>query len=181
MRTLLASSAEISADPATILERANHAFVEEMGFDSPFVTAACLRFDPEGGLEWALAGHDDPVRLDDGAILRGNGAAGLPLGVAEHLGCATSSGELEPGAGLLLYTDGLTEARRAQNGDPRALELFGEDRVSAAVSRMRGMSSVEVVENLRDEVKTFSGGKLADDLCLLALRTSDQPDTTEVC
>ncbi len=116
-----------------------------------------------------------------GASCRRTAPRGCRSGWRISLGCVTSSAELAPGSGLLLYTDGLTEARRAGNGDPRGLELFGEDRVSAAVSRMRGMSSVEVVQHLREEVQTFSGGKLADDLCLLALRASDHPDTTEVC
>lgn len=49
VRTLLASSAEVSTDPAAILERANYAFVEETGFSSLFVTAACLRFVPGDG------------------------------------------------------------------------------------------------------------------------------------
>lgn len=180
VRTLLASSAEADTDPATILERANHAFVEETGFSSLFVTAACLRFVPGGRLEWALAGHDEPVILDKGTPLRG-GKAGLPLGVADKLGCVAGSTQLAPGAGVLLYTDGLTEARRSRNGAPRGLDLFGEARVSEAVARLEGRPSAEVVERVRDEVREFSGGKLADDLCLIALRATAESDTTEVC
>jgi serine phosphatase RsbU (regulator of sigma subunit) len=181
VRTLLASSAEVSADPASILERANRAFVEEAGFSSTFVTAACLRFHPDGRVEWALAGHDDPVRLDDGEPLRGSGVSGLPLGVAHRVGCSTSVTRLEPGSGILLYTDGLTEARSARNGDGDVLELFGERRVSHAVSRLRGLPSEQVVEGLRDEVREFSGGHLADDLCLVAMRIGRGSDTIEVC
>ena len=181
VRTLLASSAEVSADPATILERTNHAFIEEAGYDAPFVTAACLRIHPAGRLMWALAGHDDPVRLDQGGPLRGGGKAGLPLGVADELGCETASTELEPGSGLLLYTDGLTEARRRGNGASHAFEMFGEERVSELVSRIPGSPTTEIVERMREEVSEFSGGELADDLCLIALRTTSEPDTTQVC
>jgi serine phosphatase RsbU (regulator of sigma subunit) len=180
VRTLLASSAELSADPAAILERANHAFIEEAGFGSPFVTAACLRVMPEGEIEWALAGHDDPILLDEGGPLRG-GTTGLPLGVADRIGAVAGSTKLTPGAGLLLYTDGLTEARRSLNGDPRKLELFGERRVSEVIVRLEGRPSADVVEGVRDEVQEFSGGKLADDLCLIALRARTDSDTTEVC
>ena len=181
VRTLLASAAEISADPATVLERANRTFAQEAAYGAPFVTATCLRFNPDGQLEWASAGHDDPVRLDDGEPLRGNGATGLPLGVADTLGCTTSSARLGPGAGLLLYTDGLTEARRGRNGVPGPLELFGEERVSRAVLRLQGRPSAEVVAGIRDEVRSFSGGRLADDLCLIAMRASASSETTEVC
>jgi sigma-B regulation protein RsbU (phosphoserine phosphatase) len=135
---------------------------------------------PEGEIEWALAGHDDPILLDEGAPLRG-GTTGLPLGVADRIGAVAGSTKLTPGAGLLLYTDGLTEARRSLNGDPRKLELFGERRVSEVVVRLEGRPSADVVEGVRDEVQEFSGGKLADDLCLIALRARTDSDTTEVC
>lgn len=180
VRTLLVSSAEVSADPGTILERANRAYVEEAGYDVPFVTAVCLRFAPDGRLEWALAGHDDPVVLDEGNPLRG-ATTGLPLGVADRLGCVAGTTTLAPGAGVLLYTDGLTEARRSPNGSPRTLDLFGEERVNRLVSQLEGMPSADIVKRVREEVSDFSGGKLADDLCLVALRAGTKPDTTEVC
>ena len=52
--------------------------------------------------------------------------AGIPLGIDTDCGCIEGSLHSTAGAGLLLYTDGLTEARR--DG-----ELFGLERVSAAL------------------------------------------------
>ena len=180
VRTLIATSAEVTGDPAQMLEQANRALVDDAGFASPFITVACVHFRPNGRTEWALAGHDDPIDLKQGAILDGGGVRGLPLGVAEKLGCETATASLDGGSGLLLYTDGLTEARRT-NGSGGGLELFGEERVAELVSRLPDSTPNEIVERVQAEVSRFSGGKLADDLCLVALRASGEPDSTQVC
>jgi serine phosphatase RsbU (regulator of sigma subunit) len=178
VRTLLASSAEVVSDPGAILERANQSLIEESGYGS-FITAVCLMFHPDGRLEWALAGHDPPLRLGDGSPLAAGAPTGLPLGVADRLGCATNSSTLAEGEGALLYTDGLTEARRGGNGDRS--EFFGEERVSTLVGSLGGAPSTEVVDRVREEVKQFTSGSLSDDLCVVALRRSASPDATEVC
>jgi serine phosphatase RsbU (regulator of sigma subunit) len=174
VRTLLVSSADVDADPASILERANRSLIEESGFGAPFITAACLLFHPDGRVDWALAGHDGPRQLDGGRPLTGDGEPGLPLGVADSLGCATSSAKLEHGAGLLIYTDGLTEARRSLNGgrraDEGASELFGEERIARVLGAVDGTAPSEVLRRVQGEVREFTGGRLADDLCMVALR-----------
>ena len=38
-----------------------------------------------------------------------------------------------------------------------------------------------MLNEVRDEVQAFSGGALADDLCMIALRVTPDPDATEVC
>lgn len=182
VRTLLLSSADITTDPSTVLERANRALIDDSGFDAPFVTVACVLFHTDGSVDWALAGHDGPMRLDSGDPLRSEGRSGLPLGVAERVGCETSTATLAADGGLLLYTDGLTEARRGESdGSFDGFELFGERRVAAALSRLDGSPSTDVLNEVRDEVQAFSGGALADDLCMIALRVTPDPDATEVC
>jgi len=181
VRTLLASSADITYDPATVLERANRGLISDAGFDTRFVTAACILFRPDGEIEWALAGHDGPVRLDTGERLRGDGSSGLPLGVSDQLGCETSRASLAAGGGLLLYTDGLTEARRGSSRAAAGVELFGEERIESLLAAADGAASADVLERVRDEIHEFSGGELADDLCMVALRLAGEGDATEVC
>jgi serine phosphatase RsbU (regulator of sigma subunit) len=174
VRTLIVSSADVDANPASILERANRTLIDESGFGSPFITAACLLIHPDGTVHWALAGHDGPRVLDGGHPLAGDGGPGLPLGVADSLGCATSSAKLELGDGLLVYTDGLTEARRSVNGDRTsadgASELFGEERIARLLGAIDGSSPSEVLQRVQGAVREFTGGRLADDLCMVALR-----------
>lgn len=181
VRTLITSSADASDDPATVLERANRGLIADAGFGSPFVTAACVLFHPDGEIEWALAGHDGPMFLDAAERLRGDGSSGLPLGVADQLGCETSRTKLAPGGGLLLYTDGLTEARRRSDQTATGFELFGEERIARLLAAADGAPSAEVLERMRDEVRDFSGGELSDDLCMVAMRLAGEGDATEVC
>jgi serine phosphatase RsbU (regulator of sigma subunit) len=63
----------------------------------------------------------------------------------------------------MIYTDGLTDARRGS-------ELFGVDAVSAALAGLRNASPSEAVAVLRARVAEFAYGGLAVDLCLLAAR-----------
>jgi serine phosphatase RsbU (regulator of sigma subunit) len=70
---------------------------------------------------------------------------------------------------VLLTPDGLTEARR----DSR---LFGAERAQAVIRAMRGRPSAELLARLRDDAASFCGGRLADDLCLVALQGTRAPD-----
>jgi serine phosphatase RsbU (regulator of sigma subunit) len=64
---------------------------------------------------------------------------------------------------VLLYTDGLTEARHAG-------ELFGEAAVSAVLDALRAPSPADAIAVLRARVTEFAYGGLTDDLCMLAAR-----------
>ena len=100
--------------------------------------------------------------LDDGQELKPL-RQGIPLGLEADLGCVEGSRRVTGGAGVLLYTDGLTEARH--DG-----ELFGLDRVSAALGDLHQASPTEAVAVLRARVADYAYGTLTDDLCLLAAR-----------
>ncbi len=64
---------------------------------------------------------------------------------------------------MLLYTDGLTEARRGT-------EFFGLDGVTTALGDLEHPSASEAVDALRARVAEFAIDALTDDLCLLAAR-----------
>ena len=64
---------------------------------------------------------------------------------------------------MLLYTDGLTEARQGK-------KFFGLDGVTTALRGLRHPSPAEAVKILRARVAEFAFDALADDLCLLAAR-----------
>ena len=62
----------------------------------------------------------------------------------------------------MLYTDGVTEARREG-------ELLGEKRLLEIVSGLRGRSAQEVADGVRDAALAFAG-QLRDDLQVVVLR-----------
>ena len=196
VRATLSTFAPFTDDPCRLLQMANYSLIERAGASDVFVTAACVTFRPaERRFSWALAGHPSPIRLDNSAPLE-EGSPGLPLGIQLELelDCTHASVRLERGEGLLLFTDGLTEARRsssAQEGGPnggrsvglggddrsgvavaQTEELFGTERVEAMLERLRHEPPAIVVRELCRAAEEFSGRRLADDLCILALRVT---------
>ncbi len=171
IRTTFAATAPFSDDPARLLSWANTALIERAGITDEFVTAACVTYHPtEQLLRWAYAGHPPALWLDDGRELIAP-KHGAPLGVLADPGCVEGSQRSTAGAGVLLYTDGLTEARHDDT-------FFGLDGVSAALGGLQEPSPTEAVAVLRARVADFAYGTLTDDLCLLAARITDPAQQT---
>ena len=172
VRAALATFARFTADPAQLLQFADAALTEHGLEDARFVTAACLNVSapPDPELVWATAGHDVPWRLDTAEPLPG-GRVGPPLGTgAQTRPIEAGRTALEPGDGVLVFTDGLTEGRGKR--DPvRPLRLFGEERARRIVRECSGAPVEQILAALSAAVTGFAGGPLADDLCLVALRT----------
>ena len=70
---------------------------------------------------------------------------------------------LSPGDMLLLYTDGLIEARQEK-------ELYGEERVIDVINQIWPASPREVIARLIAEAESFAGGNIKDDVAILTLR-----------
>jgi serine phosphatase RsbU (regulator of sigma subunit) len=162
VRTAFAATAPFSDDPWRLLSWTNTALVERAGTSADFVTAACMTYLPrERLLRWAYAGHPPAIRMQDGLELVAP-SQGIPLGVRadpEYV-----EGELRPDepTGVLLYTDGLTEARH--NG-----AFFGLEGVTAVLGELEDASARKAVAALGERVAAFADpGSLADDLCMLA-------------
>lgn len=165
IRTTFAATAPFSDDPSRLLSWANTALIERAGTTVEFVTAACVTYLPKGELvRWAYAGHPPALWLDDGQELTAR-RQGTVLGLGADVDCVEGSRRATGGAGVLLYTDGLTEARH--DG-----EMFGSGRVSAALGGLDRPSPSEAVAVLRARVADFAYGTLTDDLCLLAARVT---------
>ncbi len=167
-RTVIATSAPFTSDPAQLLELANTALAEH--HDDSWVTATCVNVTTDGRLRWACAGHMPPWLLDTGEELVGC-RSGLPLGLTtEPLDITPGSCVLRPGSGFLLFTDGLNEAHPMQRPDRAAVDLFDEERVRVIVRSHSTRPVAEIVRTLTDAVAAFAGRTLADDLCILACR-----------
>ena len=165
VRTVFATTAPFSDDPGQLLSWANTALVERAEDDRDFVTVGCVTYSPgDRMLRWGYAGHPPVLWLDTGEELSGGRAP--PLGISEELVCTTAEHQLSPGAGVLLYTDGVTEARH--DGDQ-----FGQSRLSQIVQGLKGQAPSEVVAAVTTEVQRFAATRLADDLCVVGARISD--------
>jgi serine phosphatase RsbU (regulator of sigma subunit) len=165
VRTAFASTASFTDDPTRLLEWANLALLESGGERDDFVTAACVTYrHSTRRLRWALAGHPPPIWMGSGEEA-GGVRPGRPLGLGDTVGGTAADAEMAPGSGLVLYTDGLTEARR--DG-----ELFGLDRVTAFIATLDGGGLREQLDRLSSSAADFTVDGLQDDLCILAARLS---------
>jgi serine phosphatase RsbU (regulator of sigma subunit) len=151
---------------ASSIDTAVHAFPGR----TAFATALLARLDvPTGRLSWLACGHPRPILVRRGSTLAETDVApALPLGwgsLAPVVG-EIAAAELEPGDGVLLYTDGVVEARSAA-GEP-----FGEDRLADLLARehLAGGRPQEVVRRLVRSTLSHAGTRLRDDASMLYLR-----------
>ncbi|MFE4976937.1 PP2C family protein-serine/threonine phosphatase [Kitasatospora sp. NPDC056651] len=156
-------------DLADQLDRAVLRDAAERGDDELFVTAILLQYQPGSDrVEIVNRGHTTPLLLGGGSIAPVSCADELPLGLG-HLGPSddrskTITVALPPGHTVLLYTDGVSEARDATGAFyPLAPRL----------ATLGTTAPDRVVSFLAQDVHDYAG-LLADDLALLAL-TPDVP------
>jgi sigma-B regulation protein RsbU (phosphoserine phosphatase) len=162
VRTVFSTTVPFSDDPTQLLGWANAALLERIKGNIDFVTVGCVTFSPsERLLHWAYAGHPPMLWLDSGEELTGGRAQ--PLGVSRDWAGATAAHRLAPGAGVLLYSDGLTEARHDD-------EQFGQTRLVHSIRRRRGRTPAEIVAAITAEVKEYAATGMVDDLCVVAAR-----------
>lgn len=127
-----------------------------------YVTAVIAQLDLETGrLAWVSAGHPPPLVIRDARLARTLSAPpAAPLGIPLQGPPAELAEEsLEPGDLLLLYTDGLTEARQ-RNGELFTVPGLGQfvEREAAA-----GQTAPETLRRLRQAIVERQAGQLKDD------------------
>jgi len=119
-----------------------------------------------GEIEFANAGHNPPIVFSpDGTVRTLPEKSGPILGVLEGHNYRTLTTRIAPGEGILLYTDGITEAI------DKSKEFFGDERLEAYAAAHRSEPARGFVQGLQAAVKEFAKGMpQADDITVLALR-----------
>jgi len=151
--------------PSDILRTLNRALLDQQRADGRFLTAAVatLRLTPAGaGVTLCSGGHAPALlRRADGRVEE-VGRPGTLLGAFDAVVLEEAETTMGPGDALVLYTDGITEARRGR-------ELFGAERLQALLAEPAS-SAEELVGRIDAAVAAFSAGEAADDMAVLALR-----------
>ena len=153
VRPVMRSALDRSADPVEALERTNAILVDERR-TGLFVTvlAGVLELDT-GWFTYANAGHELPVIVAAGEDEARPIPGGGPLvGMFGRLGVTPLQLRIEPGDALVLYTDGVTDAR-APDG-----ERYGEARFLAALARRAGGRGPAPCRDVVDEVFAKANG-----------------------
>ena len=166
-RAQLHTSLLADPDPVTVISNTNR-FLERDIPENAFMSFFLGAYDPrDHTFRYVSAGHNPPyLRAPDGSI-RHLGKTGPVLGVlAEANYTASEAQALEPGTVLMLYTDGIFEAK----GDAG---MYGEERLEASFARhaAAGLGAQGVLDGVLGDLKAFVGTHpFDDDVTCLVLR-----------
>lgn len=164
-KTLLKTEAQRTGAPNEILSRVN-TILSADNENCMFVTVFCAILDTRTGeVQFANAGHNPPLVGTSDGFAYMSPKVGFVLGPMPDSAYECESLVLQPGNILFLYTDGVTEAKNP------AAELFGEQRLLAALQRSGGADLTELIHFIRAEVaRHAAGAPQSDDVTMLAVR-----------
>jgi sigma-B regulation protein RsbU (phosphoserine phosphatase) len=146
-----------------LVQRANRLLLEST-LPTHYATLVVGRANSDGEVEMVNAGHCPPLVWRSGG-LQALPTTGFPIGLMEDKPFGSTRLTLGVGEGLLLYTDGVSEARR---GDGRE---YGTERVEEVLQTHGRSEARHLVRRLREDLGEFlDGAPRIDDLSLLVIR-----------
>ena len=151
-------------DPKTLVTQLNVALKENLP-QSKFVTLFLGRLDTRTGrVEYVNAGHTPPLWLRKSGTVE-LGDSDLLLGVVSRAEFVNRELILEPGDSLVLFTDGVTEARNAEGID------LGSIVIGNALAKLHGQNANAIASSVNETVLEHVGDaeNLDDDVTLLVV------------
>src|SRR5438477_129933 len=129
-----------------------------------FITMLYLTVDPAtGAVACGCAGHPWPRLVRPSGEVTALEASGLALGIDPVQSYEELREQLPAGGALVLYTDGVIEARR--DGEP-----YGDERLDALLAAHPGLPAAELARAVVDDCRAFTGGDLTDDCAVVVIR-----------
>jgi sigma-B regulation protein RsbU (phosphoserine phosphatase) len=152
-----------AAQPAELCQQVNRILCGRIA-EGRFISFIYCRIDTAVGIvSYANAGHYRPILIkQDGSVER-LGEGGPVLGVFTDASYSQGHAQIASGDRLVLFTDGVTEARNDED------EEFGEDRLLAAAVTNRACSAPALEARLSQCVAEFAGDTLQDDATLIVV------------
>ena len=160
---LRSQSAVAAQDLARFLTSVNQLFYANTSEES-YATLFFADFDAQTRqLRYANCGHNPPILLRaDGTLERLTGTTTI-IGAFSKWDCPIREISLEAGDVLLIYTDGITEARNLAD------EEFGDKRLASLLQSLHGQYAQAVLDAIFAAVQRFTTGEQGDDLTLVVL------------
>lgn len=168
-RYTVRAASQCDRRPSEALALVNRAIYEQ---DDPerFCTVVHLHLRPAGDgsfdVELAVAGHPLPLLMTPAGEVRAVGRTGTVVGLFADPELHDVRERLTPGDALVLFTDGVLEAR---SPDGR----FAPDLIEKALRDVAGHSAEDIAAAVERAVLRFEGGQARDDMALLVLRVPD--------
>jgi sigma-B regulation protein RsbU (phosphoserine phosphatase) len=150
--------------PSAVLAELHNALVRY--HPEQFCTALFLTLEPRpGGFRLTLAsgGHHLPLRRHADGRIETLGESGAILGMLDTPHLSQTSTALAPGDTVVLYTDGITEARRGR-------EFFDDERLLAVIADTGGLGAQDVADGLLAAALEFQAGNPRDDIAVVVIR-----------
>jgi sigma-B regulation protein RsbU (phosphoserine phosphatase) len=161
MRTLVGFDLPVTQ----LIERANRIFCEST-MAGQYATLVCARLGPEGVVEICNAGHNPPMLLRAGRIVPVQ-ATGVPIGLFCVKDYGVECATLEPGDTIVVYTDGVTEARSDADDE------YGEERLVRLLKGLVNASPDVIAKTCAADVAAFRGSApRLDDVTVMAATRS---------
>jgi phosphoserine phosphatase RsbU/P len=165
LHAMFRSLASLGLELDKLLEMANRLFCEST-IAGQYATLICGSIGRNGEIEIASAGHNPALLVSKDGVKQ-LGATGLPLGLFTTSRYSVSRARLDLNDGLLLYTDGVSEANGASGSE------YGINALSAAATKRYGWTPQELVAACMSDVEKHCGGaRQADDQTLMAIQRS---------
>lgn len=164
LKTLLWSAVESGSDLARILQHVNSRF-SSVTLEEDFASLLLINWSPtEGVLQYASAGHETAYLISCHNRACKLGSTGTLIGLAVDSVWETQEIPVEQGDRLILYTDGITEAR-SPNG-----QQFGRERLRELIEAQSQRPIEVTIETMAETLQSHLAGHSAeDDLTLVGL------------
>ena len=169
-RYTLRALARRQTRPSLILAHLNQALLDWPTDDPRFLTAIYAAVRPvRGGARVRISSAGHPLALVHAANghVSEFGRPGVLLGVLPRPDLHDSQRLLRPGDSLIMFSDGVTEAR-SDYGTAR--DLYGDERLGRLVARLGDMTAAAIADAIQLAALTFSGGRLRDDTVALVMK-----------
>ena len=170
-RTLIRTYAEeYDAEPEVVFFAANNRLLKDARANL-FITLFYGILDPIAGtLTYCNAGHNPPylIRSSDQDSVESLTRTGIAMGIEADSTWSTDTVAIEPGDILVLYTDGIPDARD-QDGD-----FFNDEAIIEIVRENSDRSAHEIQSSIINEVQNFSADTPQDDDITLMVLVRDQ-------
>jgi phosphoserine phosphatase RsbU/P len=157
------SCAITRCDPSATMGRL-HEFLRPLVPNNRFATVVIGHLLDDGTLRIANAGHCPPLIVRRDGTIASIASTGPVIGMLSEARWSTATTRLEPGETLVLYSDGLVEARSADGVE------FGVGGLKNVLQQPPGAAAATLAAEILDAVERHTGGVRHDDLTLVVVR-----------
>lgn len=162
--------------PSDVLRHVNAVFTSDdlEVADDRYCSAVFARLQLDACGAWltvANAGHPFPILVRRSGTVEFRTEPTLPVGLFDSIDPIDDRVALGPGDALVLYTDGITEAR-TPDGD-----VFGDHRLLEELRLWAGRPVEDIADGIIDAARRFAGRALDDDVAVVVIRVPDDAST----